>query len=355
MKIMVIGASGALGTAVSAELSARHETVAIGRTSGDFHADMRELTSLRTMFQKVGKVDAIVCTAGSVHFGPWSELTPEKFELGLRDKLMGQVNVVLAGQKFLHDGGSFTLTSGILSEDPIRYGAAASLVNGALERPARFTKFGDSCAGLYLRLLVVGRTYSQIVRDREYVRNGTGPQVREILVRLRIDHAFERHVSISHDDVDGRKRGHSIAGQYGVAINCAIDGSAQLIVHRRDGENFNLIVDRGHALDTFYRVFSIAFQRRAHDLAEQCHFVTLDLKEEIIEYGIVGKQEQLVTHLFDQILLHLSFVALVRSILDAGLNCGGGDQHRKKWNRGSGKTENPSHGLAPFGAAACDL
>src|SRR5437867_3408751 len=76
MKIMVIGASGALGTAVSAELSARHETVAIGRTSGDFHADMRELTSLRTMFQKVGKVDAIVCTAGSVHFGPWSELTP---------------------------------------------------------------------------------------------------------------------------------------------------------------------------------------------------------------------------------------------------------------------------------------
>lgn len=133
MKIIVIGASGALGTAVSAELSARHETVAIGRTSGDFHADMRELTSLRTMFQKVGKVDAIVCTAGSVHFGPWSELTPEKFDLGLRDKLMGQVNVVLAGQEFLHDGGSFTLTSGILSEDPIRYGAAASLVNGALE------------------------------------------------------------------------------------------------------------------------------------------------------------------------------------------------------------------------------
>ena len=46
---------------------------------------------------------------------------------------MGQVNVVLAGQKFLHDGGSFTLTSGILSENPIRYGAAASLVNGALD------------------------------------------------------------------------------------------------------------------------------------------------------------------------------------------------------------------------------
>ena len=52
----------------------------------------------------MGKADAIVCTAGSVHFGPWAELTPEKFDIGLRDKLMGQVNVVLAGQEFLNDG-----------------------------------------------------------------------------------------------------------------------------------------------------------------------------------------------------------------------------------------------------------
>ena len=78
-------------------------------------------------------MDAIVSTAGGVHFGPWSELTPEKFDIGLRDKLMDQVNLVLAGQQSLSDRGSFTLTSGILSEDPIRDGAAASLVNGALE------------------------------------------------------------------------------------------------------------------------------------------------------------------------------------------------------------------------------
>ncbi len=133
MRIIVIGAGGVLGKAVSVELSVRHEIVGVGRTSGDFHADMREITSLRTVFQKVGKADAIVCTAGCVHFGRWAELTPEKFDIGLRDKLIGQVNVVLAGQEFLSDGGSFTLTSGILSEDPIRYGAAASLVNGALE------------------------------------------------------------------------------------------------------------------------------------------------------------------------------------------------------------------------------
>jgi NAD(P)-dependent dehydrogenase (short-subunit alcohol dehydrogenase family) len=133
LKIILIGASGTIGKAVAAELSTRHSIVPVGRHSGGLHADIRDLQSLRKLFASAGRVDAIVNTAGSVHFGPWSELTPEKFDIGLRDKLMGQVNVVLAGQEFLNDGGSFTLTSGILSEDPIRSGAAASLVNGALE------------------------------------------------------------------------------------------------------------------------------------------------------------------------------------------------------------------------------
>jgi len=133
MKIVLIGASGTLGRSIAAELSARHTVISVGRHSGEFHADIRDLQSVRVLFQKTGKIDAIVNAAGGVHFGPWNELTPEKFDIGLRDKLMGQVNVVLAGQDSLLDGGSFTLTSGILSEDPIRLGACASLVNGALE------------------------------------------------------------------------------------------------------------------------------------------------------------------------------------------------------------------------------
>lgn len=133
MKIVLIGANGTLGKAIAAELGRRHSVVSVGRQSGDLRSDIRDLQSLRVLFQKTGKVDAVVCAAGSVHFGPWNELTPEKFDVGLRDKLMGQVNVVLAGQDALVDGGSFTLTSGILSEDPIHLGACASLVNGALE------------------------------------------------------------------------------------------------------------------------------------------------------------------------------------------------------------------------------
>ncbi len=53
--------------------------------------------------------------------------------VGIRDKLMGQVNLVLIGRDYANDSGSFTLTGGLLSHDPIRFGACISLVNGALD------------------------------------------------------------------------------------------------------------------------------------------------------------------------------------------------------------------------------
>jgi len=133
MKVLLIGGGGTLGRAIGRELSARHTVIGVGRKSGEFHADMGDAASLEALFRATGAVDAIVCAAGSVHFGPWRELSAEKFQIGLQDKLMGQVQVVLRGQEVLADRGSFTLTSGVLSEDPIEFGACASLVNGALE------------------------------------------------------------------------------------------------------------------------------------------------------------------------------------------------------------------------------
>jgi NAD(P)-dependent dehydrogenase (short-subunit alcohol dehydrogenase family) len=85
------------------------------------------------MFEATGKLDAIVCTAGKAHFGPLAEITAEKMMIGINDKLMGQVNLVLEGTKYLNDGGSFTLVSGILGDEPIKAGANASMVNGAID------------------------------------------------------------------------------------------------------------------------------------------------------------------------------------------------------------------------------
>ena len=88
---------------------------------------------MRDLFGQVGKVAAVACAAGNVHFGPLDSMTPQEFDVGLRDKLMGQVNLVLAGREFVESGGSFTLIAGILSRDPIRFGASAAMVNGAIE------------------------------------------------------------------------------------------------------------------------------------------------------------------------------------------------------------------------------
>jgi hypothetical protein len=74
-----------------------------------------------------------VCAAGKVYFGDFAQLGDREMRVGLNDKLMGQVNLVLIGRQFIRDQGSFTLTGGVLSHDPIRYGAAASLVNGAID------------------------------------------------------------------------------------------------------------------------------------------------------------------------------------------------------------------------------
>ena len=133
MKILIVGATGTIGKAVVAALQDRHEIVKAGSKSGDLQVDITDSASIRGMFDRVGKIDAVIATAGKVHFGPLAEMTETEMAVGLGNKLMGQVNLVLIGQRYLNDGGSFTLTSGVLSHDPIRFGAAASLVNGALD------------------------------------------------------------------------------------------------------------------------------------------------------------------------------------------------------------------------------
>ncbi|MDR5783824.1 short chain dehydrogenase [Caballeronia sp. LZ065] len=133
MKIAVIGATGTVGQAVSTELKSRHEVIEIGATRGAHRVDLLDLNSIKRLFESIGRVDAIVAAAGHVHFGELVKMTPEQFRLGLDDKLMGQVNLVLTARDHLNDGGSFTLTSGIVGAEPILQGASAAAVNGAIE------------------------------------------------------------------------------------------------------------------------------------------------------------------------------------------------------------------------------
>jgi NAD(P)-dependent dehydrogenase (short-subunit alcohol dehydrogenase family) len=132
MKILIVGANGLLGSAAAAALRERHEVIEASR-SGQVQVDLTEPDSIQRMFDEVGTVDAVISCTGSVPFKPLAELTDKDFRSGLEDKVLGQVNLVQIGAKHVADGGSFTLTSGVLAREPILTGAASSLANGALE------------------------------------------------------------------------------------------------------------------------------------------------------------------------------------------------------------------------------
>jgi NAD(P)-dependent dehydrogenase (short-subunit alcohol dehydrogenase family) len=133
MRIIVVGATGTIGQFVVQALRERHEIVAVGNRGGEHRVDIKNASSIRSLFEKTGPFDALVSAVGKVHFGDFAKLTEKEVRIGLDDKLMGQVNLVLIGRDYARDAASFTLTSGVLSHDPIRHGAAASLVNGAID------------------------------------------------------------------------------------------------------------------------------------------------------------------------------------------------------------------------------
>ncbi|MCB1043003.1 MAG: short chain dehydrogenase [Acidobacteria bacterium] len=133
MRVIVVGASGTIGKAVVNELGDRHDIVKVGRQRGDLTVDISDPNSIMSMYTEIGSFDALVCAAGHVHFGPFMDFTQEQWQLGLNHKLMGQVNLVMMGMDHINDRGSFTLTSGILGDEPIEFGASASMVNGALQ------------------------------------------------------------------------------------------------------------------------------------------------------------------------------------------------------------------------------
>ena len=132
MKILIIGGNGTIGNKVTAELKKRHEVVVAGRKSGDVNVDLASEGSIEKMFQDVPNLDAVISIAGATKWGNFEDLTEEDFYISIRNKLMGQVNLVRIGQRYLKDNGSFTLTTGILGEDPVKGSVGASMVNGGI-------------------------------------------------------------------------------------------------------------------------------------------------------------------------------------------------------------------------------
>lgn len=134
MKIILVGAHGTIGSAVVNELEENgHEVIKVGRNSGDYQMDMTNVEDIKLMFQQIENVDAVISTAGAANFDDLNELTPESNEVAITSKLLGQINLVLIGQHYINDGGNFTLTTGVIMDDPIKGGVSSAMAGGGIE------------------------------------------------------------------------------------------------------------------------------------------------------------------------------------------------------------------------------
>jgi NAD(P)-dependent dehydrogenase (short-subunit alcohol dehydrogenase family) len=133
MKILVVGATGTIGKAVVNELQGEDvEVITASRSNSDVEVDITSQDSIKNMFEKLGKIDALVSTAGAAHFGLVEEMTPEQNLVAVNSKLLGQINLVLLGLNYIKDNGSITLITGILMDDPIVNAASAAMANGGV-------------------------------------------------------------------------------------------------------------------------------------------------------------------------------------------------------------------------------
>jgi len=132
MKILIIGGKGTIGRKVSSHLNEKHEVLIAGRTSGDYLVDLTDINSIRSTLASIPSLDSIICIAGEAKWDDFKDLSEEDFYIGIRSKLMGQVNLVRIGQDYLKSNGSITLSTGILADDPVVKTTSAAMVNGGL-------------------------------------------------------------------------------------------------------------------------------------------------------------------------------------------------------------------------------
>jgi NAD(P)-dependent dehydrogenase (short-subunit alcohol dehydrogenase family) len=132
MKIVVIGSTGVIGGAVAKALEQRHEVIGVHRKS-EPPVDIEKPATIGELFERVREIDAIVSCAGSAVFKPLGELEDKDYEYCLHSKLLGQAAVIRHALKHLRDGGSVTVTSGVLAQKPMAGAAAISMVNSGLE------------------------------------------------------------------------------------------------------------------------------------------------------------------------------------------------------------------------------
>ncbi len=132
MDILIIGGHGTIGSHLASAFSKNHTVLTASRSTGTFTVDITDTRSITELFGQTGIVDAVVCCAGEAKWALMENLSEADYYVGIRSKLMGQVNLVRIGKNFIRKNGSITLTTGILADDPVMLTTSAAMVNGAI-------------------------------------------------------------------------------------------------------------------------------------------------------------------------------------------------------------------------------
>jgi len=132
-KVLIIGSTGLLGAAIANQLEHKFEVIGASFSHSENPVDISKPASLKALFAKVGKVDAIICTAGVADMTPWAEADDEQWAFALNNKLMGQINTIRFGEQYVNDGGVIILSTGILAQNPFPGSGILTTVNAAVE------------------------------------------------------------------------------------------------------------------------------------------------------------------------------------------------------------------------------
>jgi NAD(P)-dependent dehydrogenase (short-subunit alcohol dehydrogenase family) len=133
MKMIIVGATGTMGKYLADAFEKEHDVIRAASKDADILVDITSTESIESMYKQAGSFDALISTAGPTFVGPWKKMTDKEFRKGVEGKMMGQINLVLIGQHYINQKGSFTLISGALTHDPQKNFANASAANGAVE------------------------------------------------------------------------------------------------------------------------------------------------------------------------------------------------------------------------------
>lgn len=143
-RVLLVGATGLVGSAVHALLAPRYQVVTAGPEGCDRFLDLNDSDSIVAAVADPGDGGwaAVACAAGLGRFAPLHTIAPAPmaqsvYGQALCNKLLGQVNLALAARDHLRDGGSVTLVTGIATRHTIPGASGFTMANAAIEGFAR--------------------------------------------------------------------------------------------------------------------------------------------------------------------------------------------------------------------------